>query len=398
MMHLTGEEKGMLAGRQGVAAKKSMEILVALGNIFGADRLVPVGSVQISGVSYHNLGDAGLEYLSELALDGRVRVRNSTLNPAGMDLKDWKKLGIGEEFAGKQLEVIEAFRRLGVETTAATCTPYLAGNTPAFGEHIAWSESSAVCFANSVLGARTNREGGPSALAAAIAGKTPCYGYHLDEKRAAQVAVAVEARVASIDGFSALGYAMGKKMGGRVPYIMGIKKAGWDELKNFSASIATYGGCALFHMEGVTPEKTALPTERIRITETELGEARAFLNDEDDKVDFVAIGCPHASIGELGTIASMLDGKKVNVETWIATSRHVLEQGKELGHVGKIEGAGAKMAADTCMAVAPLKGRFLCMATNSAKACFYGRGTNGFRTRFGSLERCVNAAVEGKWK
>lgn len=399
MMKLTPEEKEMLAGKHGAAARKSMEILVALGNIFGAGTLVPLKSVQISGVSYHNLGDAGLEYLSELALDGRVRVR-STLNAAGMDLKDWKKLGISDEFAKKQLMVIDAFKKLGVEITA-TCTPYLAGNAPSFGDHIAWSESSAVCFANSVLGARTNREGGPSALAAAIAGKTPCYGYHLDENRAAQVAVLVDGKnVTSVDGFSALGCAIGKRIGGRIPYIRGINSSGVDELKNFSASIATYGGCALFHMEGITPDKTKIPTERVvKITERDLDSARAFLNDPDSNVDFVAIGCPHASIEELGEIAAMLDGKQVGVETWIATSRHVLGQAKKLGYIGKIERAGARVAADTCMAVAPLKGRFRCMATNSAKACFYGRGTNGFKTRFGSLEQCLKAALteDGTW-
>lgn len=396
MIRLTPEEKEMLAGKHGAAARKSMEILVALGNIFGAGTLVPVKSAQISGVSYHNLGDAGLEYLSELAIDGRVRVR-STLNAAGMDLKDWKKLGISDEFAKKQLMVIDAFKKLGVEITA-TCTPYLAGNTPSFGDHLAWSESSAVCFANSVLGARTNREGGPSALAAAIVGKTPCYGYHLDGKRSAQVGVLVKANVNSIDGFSALGCAIGKKTGDRIPYIRGIGAAGMDELKNFSASIATYGGCALFHMEGITPDKTRIPTESVKITERDLDSARALLNDPDCEADFVALGCPHASLEELGAIAAMLDGKRVRIDTWIATSRHVLEQARKMGYIEKIEDSGAIVAGDTCMAVAPLKGKFRCMATNSAKACFYGRGTNGFKTRFGSLERCVKAAVEGKWR
>lgn len=395
-MQLTKEEKEILAGRQGLAAAKSMGILVALGNIFGADRLVPIKSAQIAGVSYHNLGDAGLEYLSELAVDGKVRTR-TTINAAGMDLKDWKKLGISDEFAEKQLKAIEAFKKLGVEVTA-TCTPYLAGNRPRFGDHIAWSESSAVCFANSVLGARTNREGGPSALAAAIVGRTPCCGYHLDEKRQAEVAVLVEAKVDSIDGFGALGFAIGKKIGNGIPYIKGIEAAGWDELKNFSASIATHGGTAIFHMENMTPNKTALPSEKVRITESDLEGARDFLNDGEEEVDFVALGCPHASLEEMGDIARLLDGKRVKIDTWIATSRHVLEGARKAGYVEKIENAGAIVAADTCMAVAPLKGRFRCMATNSAKACFYGRGTNGFKTRFGSLERCIKAAVSGTWK
>jgi len=148
-----------------------MEILSALGDIFGAEKLIDVKSVQIAGVSYHNLQEAGLEFLEEMAKDGKVRVF-TTLNPAGMDLQDWKKLGISPDFAEKQLKVIEAFAKMGVKTTC-TCTPYLIGNRPNLGDHVSWSESSAVAFANSVLGAYTNREGGPSALASALTGKTP---------------------------------------------------------------------------------------------------------------------------------------------------------------------------------------------------------------------------------
>jgi predicted aconitase len=180
-MQLTQKEQKMLDGKEGYAVRKSMEILVALGEIFGAKSLIDVGSVQVAGVSYHNLGDAGLEFLNELAVDGRVRVL-TTLNPAGMDLENWQQLGISPEFAEKQNLVIDAFKRMGI-LISCTCTPYLIGNLPLYGEHLAWSESSAVTFANSVLGAKTNREGGPSALAAAFVGKTPCYGLHLDEKR-----------------------------------------------------------------------------------------------------------------------------------------------------------------------------------------------------------------------
>lgn len=397
IMRLTPEEKEMLAGKQGHAAKKSMEILVALGEIFGAKKLVPVKSVQVAGVSYHNLGDAGLEYLSELAVDGKVRVK-TTLNPAGMDLIDWKKLGISAEFAEKQLKVIDAFRKLGIEITV-TCTPYLAGNAPKTGEHIAWSESSAVCFANSVLGAKTNREGGPSALAAAIAGKTPEYGMHLDKNRQAQITIIVDAKIKSVDDFSALGCAIGRKIGEKIPYISGIKKenATLDNLKNFSASIATYGGCALFHIEGITPNKTGVPKAGAKITGKDLADARAFLSDGDE-VDFVAIGCPHASLEELKEIAAMLGGKKVEIETWIATSRFVRDIAEKKGYIRTIEKSGALIATDTCMAVAPLKGRFHCMATNSAKACFYGRGSNGFKTRFGTSKQCIEAAISGRWK
>lgn len=393
-MKLTSDDKQFLDGKYGNAAKKSMEILVALGEIYGAEKLVPVRSVQVAGVSYHNLGDAGLEYLSELAKDGKVSVK-TTLNPAGMDLKNWKKLGISEDFAKKQLLVIDAFKKLGIETTV-TCTPYLVGNRPKMDEHIAWSESSAVCFANSVLGARTNREGGPSALAAAIVGKTPLYGLHMDEKRQAEVLVDVSADITALDDFGALGHAIGDKIQNRIPYICGIKKATADDLKIFSASIATYGGTAIFHIEGITPNKTKVPAEKTEITQKDIIASRSALND-DSEVDFVALGCPHASLGELIEISNLLDKKKVKITTWISTARKTLDAAEKQGIIEKIEKSGAIVAADTCMAVAPLKGRFKCMATNSAKACFYAHGSNGMLTRFGSTKQCIDAAVSGRW-
>ncbi|MFX0151647.1 MAG: aconitase X, partial [Candidatus Hodarchaeota archaeon] len=150
-MELTAEEQDMAAGKYGNATQKAMEILVALGEIYGAKRMIDITSVQIAGVSYANLNEPGLEWLAEMAKDGEVRVF-TTLNPAGMDLEEWKKLAISEEFAKNQQRVVEAFGKMGVITTCS-CTPYLYGNLPHYGQHIAWSESSAVCYANSVLGA-----------------------------------------------------------------------------------------------------------------------------------------------------------------------------------------------------------------------------------------------------
>ena len=161
----------MLSGEQGETAAKAMEILVALGKIFDAERMVLIKSAQISGVSLETVGEAGIEFLEEFAKDGRVRVP-SYMNPCGMDLERWREIGFSEEFAKKQLRIIDAYKKMGVELSL-TCTPYLIGVIPKRSEHIAWSESSAVIFANSVLGARTNRESGISALASAIAGRTP---------------------------------------------------------------------------------------------------------------------------------------------------------------------------------------------------------------------------------
>lgn len=389
-MKLTKEEQSMLDGKQGKACQKSMEILTALGDIFGAGKFVPAGSVQIAGVSYHNLGDAGLEFLEDIARDGKVRVK-TMLNPAGMDLENWKDIGIPEDFAEKQMKVIEAFRKLGV-TITCTCTPYLVGYNPKKGESIAWSESSAVCFSNSVLGARTNKEGGPSALAAAITGRTPLYGLHLDENRAPKISVDVQADVKGEDQFGALALAIGRQTKEKIPLIRGVKKATLEELKSFSASFPTYSGAAMFHMEGITPDKVAVPQEKITITQKDVDDAIKFLND-DCIVDFVSVGCPHCSIQEMERIASLLGGKKVRKETWITVSRQVKLRAEKKGIAKIIEASGAKIVADTCLAVAPLKGRFRAIATNSAKGCYYGRGSNGFKTRFMSLEECMQEAT-----
>ena len=392
-MELTPAEKGMLDGKNSKATKKGMEILVALGEMFGAKKLIDVKSVQIAGVSYHNLEEAGLEFLEKMAEDGKVQVL-TTLNPAGMDLEEWQKLGISEDFAKNQLKVIDAFSKMGVKTTC-TCTPYLIGNRPAQGDHIAWSESSAVCFANSVLGAYTNREGGPSAIASALTGKTPEFGMHLDENRQAQVEVKVNANIESFTDWGALGHAIGSKVGKKIPLITGISKdnADEDKLKIFSASIATYAGIGLYHVEGVTPNETTTPSESIEISEEDIENSKKFLNDAET-IDLVAVGCPHCSIEEMKRIAELLEGKKVNREFWICVSREVANQAKEQGFVDKIEASGAKIARDTCMAVAPLKGRFTGLATNSAKAVFYGRGKNNFKTTFCELDECVAKAVE----
>jgi len=349
--------------------------------------------VQVAGVSYHNLGDAGLEFLEELAKDGKVRVL-TTLNPAGMDLENWKNLGISPEFAEKQKKVIDAFEKLGIVTTC-TCTPYFVGNFPRFGEHIAWSESSAVAFSNSVIGAFTNKEGGPSALAAALTGKTPEYGLHLKENRQAQVLVKVKAKLESTRDFGALGHAIGKKIGGKIPLIKGVKKASIEELKTFSASIATYGGTGLYHIAGITPAKTSTPKEEFLVTEDDLEAAKAALNDAvEGEIDLVAVGCPHCSIKELQKLARLLNGKKVKKETWICVARPVKSIADKMGYSKTIEDSGAKFACDTCMAVAPLKGRFKGLATDSAKGCFYGRGSNSFKTKFCTLEECIKEATQ----
>src|SRR3989338_11632621 len=283
-MYLTKEEEQILDGEQGNAAQKSMKIVVNLGEIYGAKRLIPVSSVQVAGVSYDNLGDAGLEYLAELAKDGQVKVL-TTLNPAGMDLMNWKNLGISEDFAEKQEKVIQAFAKMGILTTC-TCTPYFIGNLAHYGEHIAWSESSAVTFINSVVGARTNREGGPSALAAAIIGKTPEYGLHITEERKPDIHFNVTAKVNTLPDFGALGYFIGKNCAGKIPYITGIDSADTDVLKSFSGSVVTYFSKPIFHIKGITPEASEfeIPSEKIEVNKKDLDESYKALNDETDDI------------------------------------------------------------------------------------------------------------------
>ena len=398
-MQLTLEEQEMLDGVYGRATQKAMQILATLGTIYGAETMLPVTSVQIAGVSYDNLGEAGLEFLTEMADGGGKARLPATLNPAGMDMENWQVLGIPSDFAEKQGRVIEVFARMGVLTTC-TCTPYLTGNVPQYGEHIAWAESSAVCYANSVLGARTNREGGPSALAAALTGRTPAYGMHLDENRQPRLGVRVEAHVEGTQAFGALGMVVGQKLesfGAKpVPFILGIERASLEELKSFCASLATYGGAALFHMDGITPEATQFspPKEALHVIQVELEEAVRSMNpDVAETVDFVSLGCPHLSIQEIARIAELLQDKQVTKEFWITTARPVKQMADRMGYTQIIEASGAKFAADTCCVVAPIRGRFKVMATDSAKACYYAAGKNKFKTVFKPFNEVVLEAL-----
>jgi hypothetical protein len=398
-MQLTAEERAMLEGDQGLATRKAMEILVALGTIYEAGRLIPIRSVQIAGVSYDNLGEAGLHFLAEMAQGGGKARVLTTLNPAGMDIENREALGIDPEFASNQERVLEAFARMGVVTTCS-CTPYLIGNLPHYGEHVAWSESSAVCFANSVLGARTNREGGPSALAASLTGRTPDYDYHREENRRPAVTVEVEAPLEGTDDFGLLGMVVGRRLEGRgerpVPYVRGVESASLEQLKSLCASIATYGGTALFHMEHVTPEagRVTPPAERMRVTGSDLEQARRSVTGADpEEIDFVSLGCPHLSIHEIARIAELLEGKQVTKEFWITTARPTKQMADRMGYTDIIEASGAKFAADTCCVVAPIRGRFQVVATDSAKACYYSYAKHGMRTVIKDFDEVVEEAL-----
>ena len=404
-MHLTVEERAMLAGEHGPALQKAMEIIVALGTIYGAAELVPVTSVQVAGVSYKNLGQAGLDFLREWAAQGaRVRVP-TTLNPAGMDLRAWRELGFPQTFARQQLAVVEAYRAMGISPTCS-CTPYLVGNVPGFGEHVAWAESSAVSFANSVLGARTNREGGPSALAAALTGRTAAYGLHLDENRRARYLVDVRCPLRSGADFGALGYLVGKMVRNAVPYFrlstLPSPPPLTLPLKTLGAAMAASGAVALYHVEGVTPEAQRgemLAPDAERVIIEDLSPAYAALNAPVEQIDLVSIGCPHASLDEIAEVARAVDDRRLRAALWITTARQIKDRAAEAGYVATIEAAGGRVVADTCLVVAPMDALgFRTLATNSAKMAFYVPSHSGLQVRFGPLEQCLDAALTGRWK
>ncbi|MHA1234557.1 MAG: aconitase X, partial [Promethearchaeota archaeon] len=202
------------------------------------------------------------------------------------------------------------------------------------------------------------------------------------------------------DEFGVLGKIIGDKLvelGKKIPYITGIPSATVEELKSFCASVATYGGTALFHMEGITPEYNKYPKPndvKFEINQDNLDSARAELIDKDIEIDFVSIGCPHASIHEISNLAKLLEGKNVKKEFWITTARPTKRIADEAGYTKIIEDAGAKFAADTCCVVAPIKGRFKGIMVDSAKACYYGRAKNKFKVKIGTIEQCVEEAIK----
>jgi len=372
-MYLTNAEERILAGENGEVMERMFRLLVRLGEIYGADKMIPVSSSQVAGVSYKSIGDPGVEFLEDYANRGAKVKIVTFLNPAGMDIEDWQKLNIPPGFAQKQLRIMNAFKKMGI-VVSATCTPYLAGNLPRYREHIAWSESSAISFSNSVIGARTNREGGPSALAAALCGVTPNYGLHLDENRKPQMLVQVDAKLEDGADFGALGYVVGKQAKNRIPYFRGIKDVDSDQLKGLGASMAASGAVALYHVEDITPEAHLMDTkglETLYVSEKDLDETFSKLSTGKDP-DIVILGCPHSSLKEIMTVAKKVEGKKLKKPLWICTSRMVKEAANRMGFTQTIEAAGGKVVADTCMVVAPIEDMgYKTTAVNSGKAANY---------------------------
>ena len=390
-MYLTKEEEKILDGDEGEVEARLFRLLVRLGEIYGADKMIPVGSVQVAGVSYKSISDPGTEFLEDMASKGaKVKVL-TYLNPAGMDLENWKEIGFPKNFAKNQLRIMNAFKSMGIVVTS-TCTPYLAGNLPRFREHIAWSESSAVSFSNSVIGARTNREGGPSALAAAICGRTPNYGLHLWEKRQPNIKIKVDADMDFNADFGALGYFVGKQVKNKIPYFTGIKNANTDQLKALGAAMAASGAVALYHVEGLTPEADLVEKdglETIDVGKKELDETYEKLNSGKDP-DIVILGCPHASLREISTLAGKLKNKRLKKPIWICTSRMMKEAADRMGFTEIIEKAGGYIVADTCMVVSPIEEMgYKTTGVNSGKAANYLPGFCKQEVVFANINKLI---------
>lgn len=391
-MYLTTEEESILNGEKGPVLERMMRLLTRLGDIYGADKMIPVGSVQVAGVSYKSIGDPGLEFLEDMASKGAQVQVVTFLNPAGMDLEDWEDIGFPPDFAEHQIRIMEAFKNMGLVITS-TCTPYLAGNLPRFREHIAWSESSAVSFANSVLSARTNREGGPSALAAALLGKTPNYGLHLEENRSPQVVVDVSAQMGSDADFGALGWHIGKLVKNKIPYYRGLPS--WtttDDLKALGAAMAASGAVALYYAEELTPEahlQEVSGLEEISVEDQNIADTYAALNTGEEP-DIIILGCPHASLRDIQKTAALLEGKTLKKPLWICTSRMMKEAANRMGYTAIIETAGGRIVADTCMVVSPIESMgYSTTACSSGKAAQYLPGFCKQKVIFNDVESLV---------
>ena len=364
-MELTREEEETLKGKYGEALQQAMEMIVKVGEVLGAKRLVKITHAHASGVSYGTIGEAGLHWLRSLSEKGAKVSVYSTINPIGMDLYDPQKVPVGKKFYEKQIEILDAFKMMGFDVSV-TCTPYYLRKPSPF-ERLAWGESSAVAYANSGLGAFTNREGGPVAVAAAITGRTYEAGLQLIENRVSTYRIEAP-RLSDPAEWGALGLIVGRAVGSGVPR---YPKPPRDEtsLKSLLAASAASGGVALSVLEGITPKGT-YKIGREEVIEVEMSEIEELLSD-DKEVDLIFHGCPHSSMQELRALRAQIRDR-VTTEVWIAVSPRVYGKALEEGIVRDLEEKGVKLVRGTCSVVTPIERMgFKRIATTSAKTLFY---------------------------
>ncbi len=406
---LSERDQGMLNGAYGQAAQMAMRILTTMAGVYGATRLLDIESAHIDGCLYH--GFSGLEFARRL-LEGGARVCvPTTLNVGAVDLLHPEHFQGSPEVGRHARELMLAYEKMGCRPIF-TCAPYQDTQRPSFGAQIAWAESNAIVFANSVLGARTNRYGDFIDICAAVTGRAPAVGLHLTENRRGQLLYRLEkipARLLSEDAFfPVLGYLIGARSGTKIPVIEGLRlQTTEDQLKALGAAAASSGAVALFHAVGVTPEAStpahALqgqePEEIVPVTLADLRATLAHLGTvPDGDIDVVALGSPHFSTEEFAQLMPLLavHPPHPDVEFIVCTNRLVLAGLQKRGWLGQLHEAGVQVVVDTCVVVTPIvhasKGILM---TNSGKFAHYSPGNIGLQVVFGGLEECVRSASLG---
>jgi len=412
-VHLTENDRQMLDGLRGEGVRMAMSIVVRMAEVLDAAELMSVTQAHIDGCGL--LSDAGLEFAETLAARGARVSIPTTLNMGPLDLQHWREFEIPEEFAAKAIRQARAYEQMGCVPTW-TCAPYQGYLTPRFGQQIAWGESNAIVYANSVLGARTNRYGDYLDICAAITGRVPKCGLHLAENRRGQILlrlVDIEPSVWQEDGsYAALGHLMGPMVGERIPVIEGLPaNASDDQLKALGAAAASSGAVALFHAVGVTPEASTreaafagnTPERVIEIHAADLLAARADLStaEEGEKLDLVVLGCPHFSFAEFVQLAKLLDSHDATAlhpetEMIVISGQASYSLAQRSDMLGVLDRFGVRVTLDTCPFHTPMVSpRVQVLMTNSGKCAYYAPGELGVRVAFGSMADCVRSAIVG---
>jgi predicted aconitase len=409
-MELSERDRRMLDGGDGPATQLAMSILVRMADVYGAPRLMDISQAHIDSTIY--LGEATLEFAERLAaLGARVAVPTS-LNVSGVDECGWKNWAVTPEWAAKAARQMLAYEKMGAVPTW-TCAPYQTAMRPAFGQQIAWGESNAIAFANSVIGARTERYPDLLDICCAITGRVPAIGLHLTENRAGEFLIRLvgvsDALQQDDQFFAVLGHLVGKLAEDRIPVIDGVAvRPIEDHLKAFAAAAASSGRVALFHMVGITPEAATLeeafqkraPERVFEITSADLRAARRELTTSDGReLDMVVLGSPHFSLDEFKRLAPLVVGRRAHphVRFLVTSSRLMKEQAHDAGVLAPILDFGAEITLDTCILASPmLPPEIRTLMTNSAKYAYYAPSLLNTRVTFGSLADCVQSAVEGR--
>ncbi len=405
-MRLSEEERAMLAGGHGPGVQLAMKLLTAVAESEDAPRLIEIEGAHIDGCLFH--GQSGIDLAKALARgDSRVRVP-TTLNVASIDMLHPELFRGDPELARKSRELTDTYVGLGCQPTW-TCAPYQLAQRPSRGQQIAWGESNAIVFANSVLGARTNRYGDFIDICCALTGRAPLTGLHTDEGRFGSIEFVVEVddHLLDLDVFyPILGYLLGHRAGMEIPVITGLdERATEDRLKALGAGAASSGAVAMFHVLGVTPEAPdratafggANPVETITLGTPDFSRAKEDLSTGAGPLGAVSVGTPHMSLSELKTLASVAEGQVTQVPFFVNTARDVLSEAERAGIVGSLDEFGATVVTDTCTYITPIIGDVAgVVMTDSAKWAHYAPANLGVEVVFASLTECVLSAIEGR--